>query len=197
MLLITKLGDNADKFFPITAVDFDEDIFDNAKNGYMDLSAEDEVLINKYTGNNLNKFFERTDKSFLSDRIGSTDNKVMLTRFKMKPILKDKVVFKTADINDYVDELPSENNIIFCRNCWPYLYKTSNKVAEKISLKLDDNSFLIVGDYDGFMLPIRETTPYGFSMSKDFNNVYDKSGTGYFDNMRWVIKYKDLVDDTI
>lgn len=65
MLLISKLGEEkAKKYFPIIAVDFDRTITRNARKGFMNLSADDELRINKYTGNNLNKFFERTDKTF-------------------------------------------------------------------------------------------------------------------------------------
>lgn len=193
MLLLSKLGNNAQKFFPITAVDFDKDITQNAKNCFMDLSAEDEVRINKYTGNKLNKFFSKTDKTFLSDKMGGTNKQVLLTRFRTKPILRDKVLFVTEDINTYVDKLPNNNNLIFCRNCWPYLWKTSEKFARKVSDKMDMSSYLITGNYDTLMCPINGTASYGLSLSKEFQNVYDKSGNNYFDDMR--LFFSEIKDD--
>lgn len=47
MLLISKLGNKANKYFPITAVDFDSEITKLVKSGFINLSAEDELRINK------------------------------------------------------------------------------------------------------------------------------------------------------
>lgn len=195
MLLIAKLGEEqAKKFFPIIAVDFDKKITRNAKKGFMNLSAGDEKRINKYTNNQLNKFFTRTNQSFLSDKIGGTDNKELLTKFKINPILQDKVVFITEDINNYVDKMTNTNNLIFCRNCWPYLWKTQNELAQKLSNKTDKNSYLIIGNYDSLLFPIRKENNYGFSMNKEFPNVYDKSNSNYFDDFR---AFFTIIEDNI
>ena len=180
MLLIAKLGlEGAKKYFPIIAVDFDKVITRNARKGFMNLSAEDEVRINKYTNNKLNQFFERTNESFISDKIGGTDNRVLLTKFKTKPILSDKVVFITEDVNSYVDKMPKGTNLTFCRNCWPYLWKTRNEFAQKLSDKLDDNSYLVIGDYDFLLCPMQVEDCYGFTQNPEFENVYQKGEKKY------------------
>ena len=185
MLLISKLGEEgAKKFFPIIAVDFDKTITRNARKGFMNLSADDELRINKYTGNKLNKFFERTNRSFLSEPMGGSETRELLTKFKTRPVLQDKVVFITEDLNTYVEKMPDKNNLIFCRNCWPYLWRTSDKFAQKLSQKTDKNSYLVVGNFDTLCCPMNLKNCYGFSMSKDFQNVFDKSGSGYHDGMR-------------
>ncbi|MBD5402425.1 hypothetical protein HDR58_06450 [bacterium] len=185
MLLISKLGeDKAKKYFPIIAVDFDRTITRNARKGYMNISQEDELSINKYTGNKLNLFFERTNQTFLSDNKGSTKDRDLLTRFKINPILKDKVQFITEDLNTYVDKMPTTNNLIFCRNCWPYLWKTSKEFAQKLSTKTDINSYLVLGNFDRIGCPMNTKNCYGFSMNKEFPNVLDKSGSDFFDNTR-------------
>ena len=188
MLLISKLGEeNAKKFFPVIAVDFDKAVTRNARKGFMNLSADDELRINKYKGNKLSTFFERTNKSFLSDKIGATDRQEILTKFKLKPILQDKVHFITEDINTYVDKMPATNNLIFCRNCWPYLWKTREEFAQKLSTKTDANSYLVLGNFDSICCPMNVKNCYGFSMNKEFPNVFDKSGSGFFDDMRWLV----------
>lgn len=185
MILISKLGEKvAKKFFPVIAVDFDRTITRNARKGFMNLSADDELRINKYTGNKLNNFFEPTNQRFLSEPMGSSGTQELLTKFKTKPILEDKVVFITEDLNTYVEKMPDKNNLIFCRNCWPYLWRTSDKFAQKLSLKTDMNSYLVVGDFDALCCPMNLKNCYGFSMSKDFKNVFDKSGSNYHDRMR-------------
>lgn len=194
MLLISKLGEeNAKKFFPIIAVDFDKTITRNARKGFMNLSAQDELRINKYTGNKLNTFFERTNKSFLSGKIGGTDREEILTKFKLKSILQDKVQFITEDLNTYVDKMPTTNNLIFCRNCWPYLWKTSEEFAQKLSTKTDINSYIVLGNFDSISCPMNLRNCYGFSMNKEFPNVFDKSGSEFFDNMHFF--FKPIVDD--
>ena len=185
MILISKLGEErAEKFFPITAVDFDKIITRNAREGFMDLSVNDEVRINKYTGNQLNKFFERTNQSFLSEKMGGTETQELLTKFKTKPILQNKVIFITEDLNTYVEKIPYQNNLIFCRNCWPYLWKTHDEFAQKLSEKTDKNSYLVVGDFDALSCPMNLKNCYGYSMNKDFKNVFDKSGSNFYDGMR-------------
>lgn len=194
MLLISKLGEeNAKKFFPIIAVDFDKKITRNARKGFMNLSAQDELRINKYTGNKLNTFFERTNKSFLSGKMGGTDREEILTKFKLKSILQDKVQFITENLNTYVDKMPPTNNLIFCRNCWPYLWKTSEEFAQKLSTKTDINSYLVLGNFDSISCPMNLRNCYGFSMNKEFPNVFDKSGNEFFDNMH--LFFKPIVDD--
>ena len=194
ILLLSKLGEeNAKKFFPIIAVDFDKTITRNARKGFMNLSVEDELRINKYTGNKLNTFFERTNKSFLSDKIGDTDRQEILTKFKLKPILQDKVHFITEDLNTYVDKMPTTNNLIFCRNCWPYLWKTREEFAQKLSAKTDANSYVVLGTIDMVTCPMTIKNCYGFSMNKEFPNVLDKSGSNFFDNMR--LFFQSFEDD--
>lgn len=176
MLLISKLGlEQAQKYFPIIAVDFDKKITRKAKQGFISLSADDELRINAITNNQLNKFMTRTNKSFISDKIGGTDNREFLTQFKLNPILQDKVDFITEDINTFVDKIPNETNIIFCRNCWPYLWKTTEVFTKKLADKIDKNSFLSIGSFDFLLCPMTIKDCYGFTKHNEFKNVYVKS----------------------
>ena len=193
ILLLTKLQDKANKYFPIIAVDLDKEIMKLAQSGYIYLSNDDELRINKYTNNNLNKYFERTDKTYLTDRIGSSDRREFLTLFKIKPILKDKVIFINDNVENFIPTIPDKDNLIFCRNCWPYFFKNEHKIAKKLSQKTDKNSYLITGDYDFLFCPMKNKNCYGFSMHKELNNVFDKSGSNYFDDMRFIFggKYNE------
>lgn len=193
MLLITKLEDKANKFFPVTAVDLDDNVMQLARSGYIYLSKDDELRINRYTKNNLNKFFERTNKTYLTDKIGGSDRQELLTCFRIKPILKDKVTFVNDNVDNFLTTMPNQNNLIFCRNCWPYFFKNEQKIAQKLSEKTDKNSYLITGDYDFLCCPMKHKNCYGFSMHKELDNVFDKSGSDYFDDMRFLFggKYKE------
>ena len=176
MLLISKLGlENSKKFFPIIAVDFDKTITRNARKGFMSLSANDELQINKFTNNKLNQFMERTNKTFLSDEMGSSQKRELLTQFRLNPILRDKVIFVREDLNTYVEKIPNETNIIFCRNCWPYLWQTKDTFAEKLSSKVNENSYLALGGFDWLLCPMTRGDAYGFSRHKDLENIYIKS----------------------
>ena len=176
MLLISKLGlEQAQKYFPIIAVDFDKKITRKTKQGFISLSADDELRINAITNNQLNKFMTKTNNSFISDKIGGTDNRKLLTQFKLNPILQDKVAFITEDINTFVDKIPNETNIIFCRNCWPYLWKTTEVFTKKLADKIDKNSFLSIGSFDFLLCPMTIKDCYGFTKHNEFKNVYVKS----------------------
>lgn len=193
MLLITKLGEKADKFFPVVSVDYDYEVMQLVRSGYIYLSKDDELRINKYTKNSLNKFLERTNKTYLTDKIGCSDRQELLTCFRIKPILKDKVIFVNENVDNFLTTMPNKNNVIFCRNCWVYFFKNEDQIAQKLSEKTDKNSYLITGDYDLLCCPMKHKNCYGFSMHKELDNVFDKSGSNYFDDMRFIFggKYKD------
>ena len=116
--------------------------------------------------------------------MGGTETQELLTKFKTKPILQNKVIFITEDLNTYVEKIPYQNNLIFYRNCWPYLWKTHDEFAQKLSEKTDKNSYLVVGDFDALSCPMNLKNCYGYSMNKDFKNVFDKSGSNFYDGMR-------------
>ena len=206
MLLDTKLKDKSDKFFPIIAVDNDEEIIANIKSGYIALSPDDEQSINKYTNNNLNKYLTRTSINYntnnnvnvyrrktpytrLSDRIEETDKRKMITLYRISPDLLNKIKVVNADVRDYVDSLDNKNNLIFARDFWIYIQKDAEEFLHKLSDKTDKNSFLVIGDYDYLACPLVSGNAYGFSMNPNINNVFDKSGSNYFDDMKFFNKF--------
>lgn len=188
MIIDTKTKGKGDKFFPIIAVDNDKEILSNIKKGYIDLSAEDEKEINHYTNNNLNKYLTKTPYVHISEKIGSSEKRVLLRRYKIKPELLNKIKIVNADVQDYVKTMDNKNNIIFARNFWVYLDDSKKEFLEELSEKTDTNSFLILGNYDYIICPLTYKNMCGFSMHPYLNNVYDKSGSNYFDDMRWVMR---------
>ncbi len=184
MILDTKLGSESEKYFPIYAVDSDEGVLENIRNGFIDLAPDDEVRINHYTNNNLNKYLRRTSYSYLSGRIGDTDNRKLLTRFIINPELLKKIKVICDDVNTYTDSLPAKNNLIFSRNMWVYMHPKQNEYLHKLSNIADENSFLSIGNYDYLMCPLTIKNTEGFSMHPELINVYDKSGSNYFDDLR-------------
>ena len=206
MILDTKLKGKSDKFFPIIAVDNDEEITSYFKKGYIALSPDDERAINQYTNNNLNKYLTKTSITHgtnknsnmyvrrspytrLSDRIEETDKRKMLTLYRISPELQKKIKVVNADVRNYVDLLDNKNNLIFARNFWIYIHKDSEEFLHKLSQKTDKNSFLVIGNEDFLSCPLVCKKTFGFSMHPYIDNVFDKSGSNYFDEMLFFNKF--------
>jgi chemotaxis methyl-accepting protein methylase len=145
MLLIKKLGeDKAQKFFPIHASDIDATQLKNSQQGIIKPSEDDVVRLNTLLGKDSSRFFE-LDNQFEPD-----DSLMMnVCTGQIKPILRDKVIFKHADAESALQEVGPDNNIILCRNFWPYLRQDEQlNLARHLSDKLGNNSICVIGRYD-------------------------------------------------
>lgn len=179
MLLIEKLGkEGAKKFFPIIASDIDAEVLKNPKQGIIKLSKEDIEYIKEELKNNASKYIEY-------DNVFQDDPKFRekLCNGRIKPILKDTVIFKNLNIMDDLANIEKDNSIVMCRNFWPYLnsYENQLKLAQTLSEKLGENSMCVIGDFDyriGSMLEAEQFHDY----FKDF----DKEYTGGIKNLYYV-----------
>lgn len=164
MILIEKLGkEKAQKFFPIIASDIDPIIIQNAKNGILKISRNDLEQIRGTMGSNAAKFkyIEHGDK-FKKDSFLNT----VVTDGKIKPILKDTVIFEHADIREAYADIPPKNSVVMCRNFWRYIDKYDREtLARGISNHLDKNSMFVLGEFDSFATDI-----YGRFMSLGYDD---------------------------
>lgn len=146
MLLIKKLGkEKAQKFFPIIASDIDDGILKNPALGIIKPSGGDLLKINMTLEKDYSDFYELNE--------GFQVNKELRDRVytgKVKPILRDAVVFTQRNILNDTHNIQRDNSVVLCRNFWPYL--SSDEEREKLAIglaeRLGDNSMCVIGDFD-------------------------------------------------
>lgn len=137
--LLSKLGEKAQKFFPIKAKDIDAENIRRAKNGYIGIHNDDMYNINTQMQGKVGEFLNYVPSRAMNDDLG------------VQPIkqVRENVEFKRSDIFNDVDTIPSSNTVLLCRNFWPYLDTTKQELlADKLAQKLDKTSLLAVGDFD-------------------------------------------------
>lgn len=145
LMLIKKLGkDGAKKFFPIKAMDKDTEILKNPMKGVIYASDSDFNVFNKYLRGVYHDYFE-FERAFTYHK----DFNMALCKGKVKPELQECVKFSKARLPFCLLDVEPENSVVMCRNVWPYLSHTSNKLmAEFLNMKLSKNSMCAIGDYD-------------------------------------------------
>ncbi len=139
MQLINKCGEKAEKFFPILAKDINKENIENAKNNSpIGMSDADVYLANHYTKN---KFFEYFTP------VLPTDNEDDFA-VQAKDNIRDKVKFSLGDIFQDIDDIPSSDTILLCRNFWPYLDDARRRLLIQKMQKFDNTSLVVIGEYD-------------------------------------------------
>lgn len=161
MLLEERLGEKAEKFFPIQAKDIDDIMIYTAKQGYAPMDLNDVEAINAMTNNKCDKYFKLPRYGVGLDTVNALIN----------PKLTSKIEYSVADITNDIENLPQENIILFCRNMWPYIYDPGNLIL-KIANHIKSNGTIVVGNYDK-MSCIHNLLPrLGFK--NIHTNIYEK-----------------------
>ena len=154
-----KLGQcEAEKFFPIYAYDYDEEVMQNAKYGRMcfgmvDYPRFDDMKLNK------EKYFKY--KGF--------DTGATFCSYDICDNLRKNVVFNRESVLETLRKMPNYKTdcIFMCRNMYPYLsFYEMNSFIELLCKKLGVGSIVAFGNYDmfGFGDIIKEDlTRAGFS----------------------------------
>lgn len=138
-MLMEKLGEGAEKFFPIIARDIDEDNINSAKNGRLGINNDDLYRINYFINDNISEYFDK------GRAINPENDLVLIPKIE----LKNSVIFSQSDIFEDIKALPSENTVLMCRNFWPYLSpQKREELAVEIAKRLDSTSLLVTGNYD-------------------------------------------------
>ena len=144
VMLKEQFGDEADKFFPIMASDFDPEIIQQAQNAPCTISSEDSILLKLYTQGNFDKYFEHVKPSYLD-----LDFSVMKGAVRPTPYMNSLVNFKVSDITKEIENIPPENSVVLCRNCWRYFsVPKRQEVAKALSNQLGESSLVVVGELE-------------------------------------------------
>jgi len=140
--LIDEFGENSEKFFPIQAFDIDSEIVTRAKSGLISCSKSD---INRMQFN-LKK--ETRELFTISKQPLPLDLRFRFL-FNASDELRAKIDFSCDDIENQIESIPEKNNLIMCRNFWPYLgFEKSQRIIKKLGEKLDKSSLVVIGNYD-------------------------------------------------
>ena len=140
MLLISKLGEKAQKFFPIIAKDKDDFFLDFARQGKVAAGISDMFRFGEELGSEYKKFISLAQEPI---KIGDK----MCQAIQLNNQLKEAVIFEKADILDDIKNIEKDNTILMFRNVWPYL-DNPQMLATKLSQHLGDNSMCVIGDFD-------------------------------------------------
>lgn len=149
-MFIDSLGaEDAKKFFPIFAFDFDRENIIAAKSGKFTAYADEIYRMKKYLSNpnkyfNFNEKYCRLVENPLSPAMGNP------VEVAAKPILTDNIRFFRSNIYDDICRIPDKNVIFSSRNFW--LWQSDEQrhwLVDRMSDKFKDTSSLImIGDAD-------------------------------------------------
>lgn len=166
MMLVDKLGDKADKFFPIIAKDIDPDIIKKASSGRIELEHSDKNSITNFLHNDISEYLTMAP---LLPRMYSINAEV-------KAHIRDSIHYSVADIRSDIYTIPEENTIVFARNFWPYLTDKEdvNNLIKILKQKLSNNGLLAIGNFDIFAGIRIALIRSGFKTNKSgLNNIYE------------------------
>ena len=161
--LMEDLGEEANKFFPILARDFDEINIASAKRGiiYMTTGEKDAVCrCLKYPENYF--YFNNTRLESIQPRSEVLHN----------------IDYKCSNILDDIEKLPDKNTILFCRNLWLWLKPEDRtllmqKIADKFK---DDSSIIAIGEADTSSTDILDLLCKNGFKETFLWNVFSRSG---------------------
>lgn len=136
MALISRYGiENAEKFTPISAMDYDPVAIEKAKSETYNIKSYEYTMINALTTNKADMFLDYDI------------NETQITAFPTE-ILTSRVNFKVANILHDYKKIKPQNSIVMARNFWPYLKEDAITLAKKLGSQMGENSTLILGNYD-------------------------------------------------
>lgn len=176
MKLIQKFGDDAKRFYPIKAYDKDPHIIKMANDGYLPMYDCDEDIINNCTNDKFNEYFEKISEDDIPEYLKKMDI-VYDFMAKVKPILRDKVIFSVADATEQCKSINSDKAVVLARNFWPYLKDESQmiKFANDLYKNLGKNSAVVIGDYDALCSnAAKNLHDAGFVANTELFTVFEK-----------------------
>lgn len=139
LCLINYTPELCPKSFPIIAKDFDKHILRMAVAGNCNIYNSDLDAIKDHTNNRFNDYFN----------IVPAQDSDFIFAIHPKEILKNNIKFQYANILEDIQNLPDENNVILCRNCWEYLGKENfHYLAEQLYEKTKNNGLVVIGKHE-------------------------------------------------
>ena len=189
MQILSTHPNEANKFLPVKAMDYDAAAIESAKSGIIPLTEIEIEYAKFYTKGQLNDFIDISEKnksffdlkSFhcLSDKLEQSVNIPNVTfdkkpdlenlkngYYKVSPALKQNIDFKVANILHDYRKIQPKNSIVIARNFMPYLEPQNVvQLIYNIGNRLKSNSLLVLGCYDMEVCP----TVYNIDMIKLIN----------------------------
>lgn len=165
--LMVHLQDMAEKFFPILAKDINHENIESAKNhSKMGINTRDVYQLNYYTHDNYRSFFD----------VVKPNSDIYSMALVPKENLKKSVIFEKGDILSDVDNIPSKNTVLLCRNFWPYLDAFKREeLAQKLENRLEASSLVVIGDYDMYEAKVDELLLQHNFLPTTVKNVFAKA----------------------
>ena len=162
------------KLLPIKAYDYDKEIIQAAKSGYLSVSTADLINIKRNTAN------EHLYIDYTCENANFTiKNDVTMNRrkiIKTKKSLRKEIEFEQKNVFDILNKLEDNSNtVLIFRNALGHLMpREQQKFIELASEKLKSGSLLIIGDFDKKETNVEALLPeYGFTQV--MKNVYRKN----------------------
>lgn len=159
-----KLKINCDKFFPIRAKDIDKKMISLASDGLLPVHKTEENILKKYP-----HYFIKTNLK-LPENYGSD------AVWKVKPLLRNKVIFQQNDITRDIYSVKPDNTVVMARNFWIYLDGDAqrNVLAKDLHTLLRKNSMLVTGNSENIIQcdVVSMLEKLGFSKTH-INNIFE------------------------
>lgn len=168
MMLISKLGKEAKKFFPIIAKDIDDKFLDQARKGIVKLDIYDVEAITAYTQSPHTRFVA-------VEPIEEMVDNMMVCTGRVTEEVHKAVTFEQGDIVADIDNVQSDNSIVMFRNAWAYLNEDSRHLlAEKIAQRLNTSSMCVISPWDCSELRWNHLSAHGMQ-PEGFHCCYKKA----------------------
>ena len=151
-LLMHRLSEKMyNKFFPIIAVDIDDQMINAANSRKINIHDFEFASVNRNYHINLHDYFINKKKSIQIDNDDADwTEKGKFHSYEPIDELKRAVKFKKSDVLTEINKMEDKGtSLIFCRNIFPYMstgYR--NDVISAAENKLKRGSLFILGDYD-------------------------------------------------
>lgn len=147
MFLIKKFGEKgAKKFFPIIASDIDSKILQRPQQGRIKLSQKDLRDIKEKLGPDYLKFIQHNNNFQLIPEYNSIEK---ICDGIVNPTIKNNIIFHNTNVISDINNIKGDNNVIMCRNVWPYLTREDQQnLAKTMFNKLGNNSMCVIGCFD-------------------------------------------------
>ena len=127
------------KFTPIIARDINHENILMAKKGECGASSEDFLRVHKMTNGKYRDFFD----------LKRNEKQDSLFTLSPKKIITDNIIFEQSDIFKDIDNIPSDNTFLCCRNFWAYLpFEKREELGYRLGQKLHSSSTVLIGYHD-------------------------------------------------
>lgn len=133
MLLKDRFGNNANRFFPIKAYDFDEDIIDLAKEKTINFGPDDLYRLSQEVPN-----WEKDYFKIIRTSLFGPDRKIT-----PRNSIKNAVEFEQKELPKDFPKEKLTNTIVFARNFWPYMERMNYKVLAIMMAEILDDTCLV------------------------------------------------------